>query len=124
MEDFAVVQFERACAHDRAGREEEAIPCYEQALEAGLRDPMRAQALLGLGSSLRNVGRHNEAVHVLARATEEYPASAALPLFHALALRSAGREREAFALLGSLVVEHADLDGYARAATFYLEHLD
>jgi hypothetical protein len=43
--------FERACAHDRAGREDEAAPCYERALELGLGERERPRALLGLGST-------------------------------------------------------------------------
>ena len=55
MKDLARQRYDEACAHDRAGREEEAIPCYEEALTLGLEDPLRQQALLGLGSSYRNV---------------------------------------------------------------------
>jgi hypothetical protein len=33
--------YDESCAHDRAGREEKAIPCYEEALELGLPDPLR-----------------------------------------------------------------------------------
>lgn len=124
MSDGAVECFENACAHDRAGREEEAIPCYEEALALGLADPQRPRAFVGLGSSLRNVRRHAEAVEVLARGLDEYPDHAGLRLFHALALRSAGREREAFRALGAIVLDEADLQGYDRAASFYLEHLD
>lgn len=124
MRDAARDRFEEACAHDRAGREEAAIPCYREALAGGLADPLRPQALLGLGSSLRNVRRHSEAVEVLEGACAEYPAHAGLRMFHALALRSAGREREAFQALGRLVVDELDLQGHDRAAGFYLEHLD
>jgi len=124
VRDAAHDRFEEACAHDRAGREEAAIPCYRAALAEGLPDPLRTSALLGLGSSLRNVRRHAEAVEVLESAVLEYPNHVGLRVFHALALRSAGREREAFQALGSLVVDELDLQGHDRAAAFYLEHLD
>lgn len=124
MRDAARDRFEEACAHDRAGREEAAIPCYREALAAGLPDPLRPQALLGLGSSLRDVRRHAEAVDVLEGAVLEYPAHVGLRVFHALALRSAGREREAFQALGRLVVDELDLQGYGRAAALSLDHLD
>ena len=52
----AVDLYERGGEHDSAGREEEAIPLYEQALAAGLAGEIRARCLLQLGSSLRNVG--------------------------------------------------------------------
>jgi tetratricopeptide (TPR) repeat protein len=53
--------YERGGRHDSAGREDEAIPLYEQALAAGLSGELRARCLLQLGSSLRNVGRVDEA---------------------------------------------------------------
>ena len=58
MKDLARQRYDEACAFDRSGREAEAIPCYEEALELGLPDGLRRQALLGLGSSYRNVLRH------------------------------------------------------------------
>ena len=112
--------FEEACAHDREGREAEAAPLYEEALAVGLGDPERPRALLGLGSTYRNLGRHDEAVRTLQTAVAEYPDRAELGLFLALALRSAGREPQAFRLLGELVVAHAELHGYERAASLYL----
>lgn len=124
MRDIARRRFDEACAHDRAGREEEAIPCYEEALSLGLPDPVRRQALLGLGSSYRNVLRHADAIAVLEGAVAEFPDDPALQVFLALALWSGGREREAFASMGQVVLEHADLGGYERAAGFYLRHLD
>jgi tetratricopeptide (TPR) repeat protein len=115
---------EEAFAHDRAGRESEAITCYERALELGLPDQLRQQALLGLGSSLRNVRRHDEAVAVLEGAVGDYPDHGGLRFFLALARWSAGREREAMLELGRLALDEADLRGYRRAAAFYLAELD
>lgn len=124
MSAAALELFERACAHDRAGREDEAAPCYERALALGLGEPERPQALLGLGSTYRNLGRHGNAIGVLEAAVAEYPGRDELRLFLALALRSGGRERDAFRLLGELVVDRAELHGYERAARYYLGHLD
>lgn len=123
MKELARQRFDEACDHDRAGREEEAIPCYVEALELGLGDPWRQQALLGLGSSYRNVLRHGDAITVLSEATVEYPDDA-LRVFLALALWSGGREREAFELLGKVVVDTADLRGYRRAASYYFAHIE
>ena len=124
MQDPARAAFERAAAHDRAGREAEAIPDYEEALRLGLPDQVRQQALVGLGSSLRNVRRHRDAVEVLRGAVSEYPGHAGLRLFLALALWSGGDEREAFRTLGRIVLDEADLRGYGRAAAFYIDELD
>lgn len=123
MKDLARQRYDEACDHDRAGREEAAISRYEEALELGLGDPWRQQALLGLGSSYRNVLRHADAISLLQRATAEYEDDDALRVFLALALWSGGREREAFELMGKVVVDTADLRGYRREASFYLDHV-
>lgn len=124
MKELARQRFDEACDHDRAGREEEAIPCYVEALELGLEDPWRPQALLGLGSSYRNVLRHADAVRVLSEATAEYPDDDALRVFLALALWSGGRERDAFVALANVAIDTADLRGYRRAASYYVDHLE
>jgi catechol 2,3-dioxygenase-like lactoylglutathione lyase family enzyme len=95
----AVEFYERGGEHDSAGREEEAIPPYEQALAAGLAGELRARCLLQLGSSLRNVGRLDEAVSLLQSARSEFPEFRPLRAFLALALHSAGRDREALRVL-------------------------
>jgi tetratricopeptide (TPR) repeat protein len=124
VKDLARQRYDEACAHDRAGREEEAILSYEKALELGLPDPVRQQALLGLGSSYRSVLRHADAIAVLRGGVAEYPDDHALAVFLALALWSGGSEREAMQAIGRVAVETADLRGYGRAASRYLAQLD
>ena len=124
MKDLARQRYDEACAFDRAGREAEAIPCYEEALELGLPDGLRRQALLGLGSSYRNMLRHADAIALLGSAVDEYPEDAALQVFLSLALWSGGREREAMQALARVTLENADLQGYGRAARLYFDRLD
>jgi tetratricopeptide (TPR) repeat protein len=93
--DDARAHYEWASALDFAGREAEAAAVYEYALELGLPAMYRARALLQLGSTLRNIGRHDEAVELLASARTEFPEDVALTGFHALALTSAGRAEAA-----------------------------
>ena len=113
-------------AHDRAGREAEAIPEYEEALQLGLDDELTPGALLGLGSSLRNVGRAAHAVEVLDEACRRFPKHGGLRLFRALALASADRCDEG---LGEAVrvaaerIETADVRGYRRALELYADEL-
>jgi tetratricopeptide (TPR) repeat protein len=106
--------------HDSAGREDQAIPLYEQALAAGLAGELRARCLLQLGSSLRNVGRIDEAVACLQDARREYPAFRPLRGFLALALHSAGRDREA---LRELLETIADEGEYERSLRGYAAEL-
>ena len=78
MKDLALERYDEACAHGRAGRETEAIPCYQEALSLGLPDPLRRQALLGLGSLFRNVLRQANAIGLLRDAAAEHPDDAAI----------------------------------------------
>jgi len=88
-------ELERAYACDSAGREDEAVVHYRRAFELGVPDEELASASLGFGSTLRNVGEHEEAVRVLADACERFPVDAALKVFRGYALWSAGRPGDA-----------------------------
>ena len=115
--------FERAATHDRAGREAEAIPEYEEALRLGLPNEIKRQALLGFGSSLRNVERYDDAVAVLEDACAEFPDDHALRAFRALAVASSGRCEQALGDVLLLVAEQIELDGYERALREYAREL-
>jgi tetratricopeptide (TPR) repeat protein len=115
--------YDAACEHDRHGEEAAAIPDYERALALGLPPEERWQALLGLGSSLRNVGRNEEAVRVLRAAVAEFPDQAALRAFLALALHSQGEGREAMVALLDLTLRYAPVGRYARSLGEYRDLL-
>ncbi|HET7046598.1 MAG TPA: tetratricopeptide repeat protein [Gaiellaceae bacterium] len=126
MSDDARTLYERGGEHDSAGREQEAIPLYEQALAAGLDEEHVPGALLQLGSSLRNVGRVEEAEALLADACRRYPDHAALPLFHAFALASLGRDREALVRVLDLArtrIDAPEIHRYARSLEGYTRDL-
>ena len=112
--------YARGGEHDSAGREDQAIPLYEQALAAGLTGDLRARCLLQLGSSLRNVGRIEEAVTLLQDARREFPDFRPLRAFLALALHSADRDREA---LRELLETIADEGEYERSLRAYAAEL-
>jgi hypothetical protein len=109
-------ELERAAAYDREGYEAEAIPHYERAIAAGLPDELMAKAMLGLGSSLRNVDRSGESVRVLDDAVRRFPEHRALPVFLAFSLWTEGRRAEALALLAERLGEGS---GYERAIGEY-----
>ncbi|GAA5099502.1 hypothetical protein GCM10025760_35710 [Microbacterium yannicii] len=119
-----VALFERAGARDAAGLEAEAAPLYRAALDAGLDAVHRPQAVIQLASTLRNLGRAEEAVSMLRAEVARRPAS---PLqdeasaFLALALVSLGREREAASLALRTLAPH--LSRYARSVTSYADEL-
>jgi hypothetical protein len=92
--------------HDRAGREADAIADYRDALAQGLEAEDEAAALLGLGSSLRNVGQAAESVALLTDAAKRFPDHVGLRAFLVLALWSAGRPRDAVVeAIGALIAD-------------------
>ena len=113
-------ELEQAFAYDREGLEAEAIPHYERAIAAGLGDEQLAKAMLGLGSSLRNVDRFDESVTVLEDAVARFPDDRSLPVFLAFSLWSAGRGNEALALVARRL---GDGTGYERAIGEYADDI-
>ncbi|HWK93169.1 MAG TPA: tetratricopeptide repeat protein [Luteimicrobium sp.] len=123
-EGHPVALYETGSAWDSTGFPEQAIAFYRAALDAGLPPDRRRQSVIQLASSLRNVGRADEAVAVL-RAERGEPSDdldAQLDAFLALALADAGSPREgvgvAVAALGSLVQR------YHRSLTAYGEEME
>jgi tetratricopeptide (TPR) repeat protein len=116
--------FERAGARDSAGREADAESLYRRALAGGLDDEHRPQAVIQLASTIRNLGKTDEALRIL---RDEYERDAASPFhdaaaaFYALALSSAGREREALAIALTALAPH--LPRYTRSVTGYAREL-
>jgi tetratricopeptide (TPR) repeat protein len=111
---------------DSAGREEEALEHYRRAFELGVPDEELAGALLGFGSTLRNVGRLDESVGVLAEAVERFPEHRALRVFLAYSLWSAGRQADAMrSLVEALYVGDpaSELERYRRSITEYANDL-
>jgi tetratricopeptide (TPR) repeat protein len=123
VREEGLASYRVACEHDRNGREAEAIPNYELALELGLSAEDRRGALVGLGSSLRNVRRYADAIAVLTRAVREFPEDASLAAFLSLALYSGGDVRSAMVTLLDVVLRHAPVGEYARALSFYRDQL-
>jgi tetratricopeptide (TPR) repeat protein len=119
--DDPVGPFERGSAFDSTGHPDQAVPLYRQALERGLSGQRRRRAVIQLASSLRNLGAVEESVALL---TDELAAGSddlddAVRAFLALALTSAGREREAVSMALTALAPHLtrynrSLEAYAR----------
>ncbi len=117
--DDARAEFERAGARDSAGRPEDAVPLYQRAMELGLDEEHRPQAVIQLASSLRNLGRFEEALALLAAEKERDdsgPYAEAVAVVHALVLSSAGLPSRALsvALIPHLPRYHRSMTAYAR----------
>jgi tetratricopeptide (TPR) repeat protein len=113
--------FEHGAALDSTGHPDRAVDRYRRALAGGLAGTRRRRAVIQLASSLRNLGEVDESVALL---TAELDAPSdelddAVRAFLALALTSAGREREAVshaltALAPHLLRYNRSLAAYAR----------
>jgi cyanophycin synthetase len=122
----ARIAYEYAGTHDSAGHEELAVPLYEEALAAGLREPHRHRAQVQLASSLRNLDRLDEAVEVIDDVAGRHPESLGVAAFRALIQHDAGHPTEALRdLLGTVVSASTDPDvvRYRRALTAYARTL-
>jgi tetratricopeptide (TPR) repeat protein len=117
---------EQAFALDRAGDERAAIRFYDRAYHQGVPDDQKRRFLIGYGSTLRNVGRAEEAVAILAQAIVDDPDYPAFTAFLALALADAGHPKAALATMLGCALEVArpgGFDGYERALGEYHREL-
>ena len=121
------VSYQCAWTYDVMGQEREAAPFYEQALALGLSGADRRGALLGLGSTYRNIGEHNKSVAILRQGTAEYEDGREFQVFLAITLSDMGEYAEAMRLLLRNLAEttqNETLKQYERALLFYAGNLD
>lgn len=114
--------FELAGMYDSMGFEAEAGAEYEHALELGLDEARHAQLAVEYGSTLRNLGRLDEAIAILQAAPTHETTGSAPRIVLALALHSAGRKDEALqvaigAQIESLPRYQRSMRNYAAALT-------
>lgn len=127
-----VARIEAAYALDRCGDETAAVRHYDAAWQLGVPDERRRRFVVGYGSTLRNVGRTDEAIVLLTEEVSRDPDYPALSAFLSLALHSSGHRSAALAtMLGCLLDVSArggsanPLDGYQRAlGEYYRELID
>ncbi len=118
--------FELGAAHDVNGFEAESVPHYRVALAGGLLEPHRTGARIGLASSLRVLGKNEDALEVLDELLAERPASTAGAAFRSLVLHSLGRHGEAVAQAVDELTRHvggSDAEGYEPALRHYAAEL-
>ena len=113
------VLFELASALDSTDHEAEAETLYRRALDHGLSGPSRRRATIQFASTLRNLGRAEEAVTLLTaeRSQPSDDLDDAVAAFLALCLADLGREREALSLALTALSPH--LPRYNRSLTNY-----
>ena len=123
-EDDAVALFERAGARDSAGLEAEAEVLYRRALEIGLDDQRRTRATIQLSSTIRNLGKVDEALAMLRAEYEREPRGPlhdAAAAFYALALVSSREAERAASIALETLAPH--LPRYTRSVTGYAREI-
>lgn len=123
-EDDPVALFERAGARDSAGLEAEAEVLYRRALDGGLDDERRTRATIQLASTIRNLGKIDEARAMLRAEYERRPRGPlhdAAAAFYALALVSAGEAERAASIALEALAPH--LPRYTRSVTGYAREI-
>ncbi|MDN5819873.1 MAG: tetratricopeptide repeat protein [Brachybacterium sp.] len=103
--------------YDSIGFEDEAGAECERALEIGLDESRHAQLAVQYGSTLRNLGRLDEAIAVLKDAPTHESTGSAPRVVLALALHSAGRKDEALQIVIEAQIE--SLPRYQRSMRDY-----
>jgi hypothetical protein len=115
----AIASYERASAFDSTGHSDRAVRLYRDALERGLGEDRRRQAVIQLASSLRNLGEASESVALLSaeRQAGSDDLDDAVDAFLALALVDVGREREAVSV--ALLALSRHMTRYRRSLSNY-----
>jgi hypothetical protein len=113
--------YELASVHDFLGFENDAIPLYRAALDAGLSGERKPQAVIQLASSLRNTDQAAAAVELLENRPEDDITGSAAQAFLALALYDVGRTDEALRV--ALNALASTLPMYGRAVSSYADEL-
>ena len=119
-----VALFELGAAYDSTGSPEEAVNLYDLAIRAGLSGLRRRRVQIQMASSLRNLGKPQQAADLLFEELNK-PSDEldqAVAAFLALALADLGREREGLSIsLGAL---SKCLPRYNRSLARYAEALN
>jgi tetratricopeptide (TPR) repeat protein len=103
----ALAASKKAISLDAAGREKQAIPLYRLALARGLANEDSHTALIGLGSSLRTLGRTSAAIATLRNARRLFPRDLVVIMFLALAHYDAGQRDLVIRQLGDALLNES-----------------
>ena len=113
--------FEAASVRDSTGLEAEAAVEYQRALDLGLGEPNRGRTFIQYASTLRNLGRYDEALALLDQLEPDNELADAASAVRALILVSAGRPVEGAAIAIAALASH--LPQYQRSMSNYAADL-
>jgi tetratricopeptide (TPR) repeat protein len=118
----AVAHYLAAWARDAQGLEADALVHYEKAFDLGLSGEDLRGALLGAGSTYRNLGQLDRSEELLRSGVRDYGDVSEFSAFLALTLYSSGRFKEAVSILLKLIGDTATdvhIKRYERALKYY-----
>ena len=120
-------QFQCAWTYDSLGKENEAVPHYEKAIQLGLKPETLLDAYLGLGSTYRTLGEYEQSKHIFEQALSEFPEAEHVKVFYAMTLYNLGEHPKAMETLLNTVIyttNHKGIKDYRKAIKFYSDKLD
>lgn len=123
----AIAHLHIAWSYDNEGKEQKAIEHYLSSLSGMLSSIERFDALFGLASTYRSIGKYSEALNYFEQVINEYPSFIEVQPFYAMCLYNLGRHKEATSLLLNLIVSTTNSDAikeYQRAISLYAQDLD
>lgn len=121
------VNFQCAWSCDVLGKEQEAVPFYEKAIQQGLEAQDLQKAYLGLGSTYRTIGEYEKSEAILRKGSELFPSNQALKVFHSLTLYNLQQHNTAMQQLLNVILtvsKDENIERYSKAIQFYKDHLD
>jgi tetratricopeptide (TPR) repeat protein len=124
--NVAEINYQLAWTCDVLGREAEALPFYEKAVALGLPENELSGALIGLGSTLRNLGQLERSAEVLRSGQAQFPDNREFDAFLALTLHDLGQHNEALKLTLEALCDTSEETGitaYQRALRYYTSKL-
>jgi len=120
-------QFQCAWTFDSLGKENEAVPHYEKAIQLGLKPEFLVDAYVGLGSTYRTLGQYEQSKRIFEQAISEFPEAEHVKVFYAMTLYNLSEHSKAMETLLHTVIHttnHEGIKGYRKAITFYSDKLD
>lgn len=114
----AEIAYQIAWTCDTLGRLEPALAAYEKAVALGLPPNELSNALIGLGSTLRQLGQLERSAEVLRTGKLQFPDNREFDVFLALTLHAQGQHAAALSLALETLIDTTDdpgLTAYGRA---------
>ena len=125
--DDPTINYQMAWTCDFMGKESDAVPFYEKAIENGLSGDDRKGAMLGLGSTYRCLGEYQKSLKMFDQAVKEFADDRSLKVFRALTLHNLGQSEDSLGQLLVLLLDTTSdesIKTYDKALRFYSDKLN